>query len=100
MTFDDDFVRIHLQGGIERNWACKQLGLEWPPPQLLIIAGHLYNRERYSKLTDEQREQLSGIIRGAEYRFVPEASTKERDEAVDIHVDGKHVKHIPTLAER
>ena len=95
MTFDDDFIRVHLQGGLERNWVCKPLGLEWPPPQLLIIEGYLYNRIRYSQITDELREGMTSVARGAEYKFVPVAEAADRDKAVKIDPG----EHIPTLAE-
>ena len=66
MTFDDDFVLIQMQGG-PRRWRCEPLGLEWPPPELIDIEGFQFKRVRYSKITDEQRADMTSVCRGAEY---------------------------------
>ena len=66
MTFEDDFVSIKMQGGT-RRWRCKGLGIEWPPPELIDIEGFKFKRERYSQITDEQRETMTHVCRGAEY---------------------------------
>jgi hypothetical protein len=71
MTFDDDFVRIPI-AAIDRhiNVPLKELGLEWPPPEEISFSGLIYHRERYSIITDEQREGMTHIARGAEYSYV------------------------------
>lgn len=71
MTFDDDFLRIPVQI-IDRNIniTLKTLGLEWPPPEEISYSGLIYKRERYSEITDEQREGMTHVARGAEYSYV------------------------------
>lgn len=69
MTFDDDFIQITQEGGIKRLY-CKKLGLSWPPPEMINLNGFLYERVRYSQITDEQRTELTMIMRGAEYTLV------------------------------
>lgn len=70
-TFDDDFIRF--QGGpLDGAQAyCAKNGMEWPPPETLPANdGVVYRRESYSIITDEQREGMTHIMRGALY--VPE----------------------------
>lgn len=66
MTFADDFVVLVFDHGIVRQ-PCKSLGLEWPPPERIEMFGFQFKRERYSHITDEQREQMTHVCRGAEY---------------------------------
>jgi hypothetical protein len=67
MTFDDDFCQILLPGK-PRRYTCKSLGYDWPPPEEIVWAGFNFVRIRYSQITDEQREEMTNVIRGAEYR--------------------------------
>ena len=69
MTFDDDFCRINFLTG-NRDIACKRLGIEWPPPEVISIEGFRWKRINYSKLTDKQREGMTHVVRGAEYKSV------------------------------
>lgn len=72
MTFDDDFVRIPLPAG-NANIRCKTIGVEWPPPERLLIAmpeGSVltFVRESFSVITDEQRSDMTHVCRGAQYQ--------------------------------
>ena len=72
MTHDDDFVRLHLEVG-PVNITCKQLGLEWPPPERLtsIMTEPLPRpmvRTNYSQLDDETAAHPN-VARGAEYHY-------------------------------
>jgi hypothetical protein len=71
MTFDDDIIRIPIQI-LDRSITVtlKSLGLEWPPPEELSYFGLIYKREMYSEITDEQREKMTHVARGAEYSYV------------------------------
>jgi hypothetical protein len=66
MTFDDDFIRVCFQTG-QRNYVLKSLGLAWPPPELIDIAGFQFKRSSMSSITDEQRAGMTHVCRGAEY---------------------------------
>jgi hypothetical protein len=71
MTFDDDFVRLPmaiLDSHI--NVPLVRLGLEWPPPEEFTYSGLIYRQIRCSEITDEQREGMTNVIRGAEYEYV------------------------------
>lgn len=81
-TFADDFVRLRLMVG-QQNIPLQVLGLEWPPPERLTIldgggvrgavesdpAEHIMKRIRMSEITDEQREGMTHVARGAEYLY-------------------------------
>ena len=69
MTFDDDFVRLVFDGGA-KTFRCAALGLDWPPPETINVAGFRMRRERFSALTDEQRSGMTHVCRGAEYVIV------------------------------
>lgn len=69
MTFDDDFIQLNTEQGVKRL-LCKPAGVEWPPPETINYAGFLYERVRYSQITDEQRAELTMLMRGAEYNCV------------------------------
>ena len=71
MTFDDDYIHLETEAGIKRP-TLKSLGLEWPPPEELNLFGFECRRIRYSRITDEQREGLDFVLRGAEYEFIQE----------------------------
>jgi len=66
MTFDDDMVQFEFEDGIKRIY-CKQLGIEWPPPQQFVFMGFIMELQRMSQITDGQRKTMSHIIRGAVY---------------------------------
>lgn len=73
MTFDDDFVRIHLID-CRLDVSCISLGFEWPPPEkfTILFSGRerTVMRQSMSFITDEQRASLKSICRGAEYREI------------------------------
>lgn len=76
ITFPDDFIRVE-----GRAYSCAQLGLSWPPPSTLRLVlgpdkvgvaidqafGAAYRRVSVSSITDEQREGMTHVARGAEY---------------------------------
>ena len=67
MTFDDDMAKLIFDGG--EKWASlKSLGLEWPPPEEIVVLGFPLKRIRMSSITDEQRSDMTHVFRGAEYR--------------------------------
>lgn len=71
MTFDDDYIQLRTPNGPLRV-TCKQVGCDWPPPELIGIAGGpfstpVYRRIRYSQISDEQRAGMTRVCRGAEY---------------------------------
>jgi hypothetical protein len=70
MTFDDDMVRLPTLIAGDVNIPLVKLGLEWPPPEEIIFSGICYRREVYSQITDEQRAELTHVIRGAQYEYV------------------------------
>jgi hypothetical protein len=63
MTFDDDFLLI-----AGKRISCKQLNLEWPPPEEINLWEFDWVRVRYSQITDGQRGDMTCVIRGAEYK--------------------------------
>lgn len=69
MTFDDDFLQLNTEQGVKRL-LCKKAGVEWPPPERINFAGFIYERARYSQITDEQRKDLTMLMRGAEYNLI------------------------------
>ena len=81
MTYDDDFVRLNLVIQV-LNVRCKELGLEWPPPERIAIDGKNVREatdndppssvmvmDRMSEITDDQRSQMTHVARGAEYFY-------------------------------
>lgn len=71
MTFDDDYIQLRLSTGPMRV-TCKQLGIDWPPPEVIEITGGPYSTPRFRRLrmsaiTDEQRQGMTRVCRGAEY---------------------------------
>ena len=69
-TFKGDIVRLPTAAMGDLNIPLVKLGLEWPPPEELAFSGLLYRRIRCSQITDEQRESMTHVIRGAEYEYV------------------------------
>ena len=67
MTFEDDFVRFVIIGKGSTDKTCRALGISWPPPETLECAGVTFDLYRKSEITDEQRESLTCVVRGAEY---------------------------------
>ncbi len=82
MTFDDDFIRLHLDMGVQ-NIPCVKIGFEFPPPERIYMSGdkgirawekgdtpmYILKRVGYSSITDEQREGMTHVVRGAEYEY-------------------------------
>ena len=66
MTFDDDLVHLVFDGGTKRV-TCKSLGLDWPPPQEINVAGFVLVLNRRSEITDGDRAAMTHVYRGAEY---------------------------------
>ena len=66
MTFDDDFCRIYFESG-HRDIGCKANNIEWPPPNVIKIGGFIFKRGSFSQITDKQREEMTHVMRGAEY---------------------------------
>ena len=71
MTFEDDFIQLEFLGGTKRI-GCKANGIEWPPPEKLELAGYTWDRQSMSAITDEQREGLTMLMRGAAYQLAPD----------------------------
>lgn len=71
MTFDDDMLRFVLDGGT-RAVSCKAAGLDWPPPDTLVVWDFKFTLHRRSELSDEDRAGMPYVIRGAEYRLAKE----------------------------
>lgn len=69
MTFDDDFIRVPFWSG-HRDFPCKALKIDWPPPARIGFFGVELERVRMSEITDEQRQGMTHVCRGAEYRPV------------------------------
>lgn len=65
--FDDDMARLEFAGGT-RDVPLKALGLTWPPPEVIDIAGFKLKRVSMSRITDEERAGMTRLFRGAIYR--------------------------------
>lgn len=66
MTFADDHLHLDTPSGVHLV-PCQSLGLEWPPPERVNINGVTYERQTLSSITDEQREGMTNVCRGALY---------------------------------
>ena len=82
---DHDHILLHMEYmGKQRIFLEDLEALTWPPPGRLYMDedSHLlrefvegddelfiFRRVRMSELTDEQAESMSGVARGAEYRY-------------------------------
>lgn len=66
MTFDDDFVAIDFDGG-RKLFTCKKLNISWPPPEELELFGFKFIRESFSQITDDMRNDMTRVCRGARY---------------------------------
>jgi hypothetical protein len=69
MTFDDDFIRLLLDGG-NKDIPCKANGYEFPPPEEITLMGFTFKRTRYSQVSDKDRKKMKRVMRGAEYKVV------------------------------
>ena len=81
-TYDDDFARLHLAVGTV-DLPLFKMGLSWPPPERLYLERdgrfreareddelpYVMSRVSCSGLTNEQRDGMSHVARGAEYRY-------------------------------
>jgi hypothetical protein len=81
-TFDDDMARLHLSVGTV-NVPLRELGLEWPPPERIYLgenakcrearnddsAGYIMRRISMSVISDEDRAEMTNVVRGAEYEY-------------------------------
>lgn len=65
-TLDDDFIQLQRQVDT-LNVPCSQIGVEWPPPPLMVFAGMVYQRVSLSALTDEESQAMPNVARGALY---------------------------------
>lgn len=84
MTFDDDFVQFSLTNmGVVFRQACRDLNVQWPPPERLEIQGFVFKRIRLSPITDEQRAGMTNVCRGAEYEMAHD------EEGVTWHAPGQ-----------
>jgi hypothetical protein len=66
MTFDDDSLFLETPAG-RRIIRCKSIGLDWPPPERIHINEVAYDMVSLSSITDEQRESMTHVLRGALY---------------------------------
>lgn len=69
MTFDDDFLLFNVPDeGITRVFV-KSVGLSWPPPKYIDFNGSVYRQVSHSRITDEQRQEMTHVMRGAAYEI-------------------------------
>lgn len=72
-TFKDDYIVLVLPNNRGRlRKTCVSLGITWPPPEFIELAGGpistpRYRCVRFSQITDEQRKTMTHVCRGAEY---------------------------------
>lgn len=77
-TFPDDYVRIAPAGTTEGlTIRFVDAGIEWPPPETFEFMFDTVYLVSASRLTDEQRAGLTGVARGALYRFESELTPDE-----------------------
>ncbi len=70
MTFDDDFCQFETEFGAPMRFTCKELKVEWPPPEFIELMIFRFKRESFSQITDEQRDGMTHVCRGAVYRVL------------------------------
>lgn len=84
MTYDDDFIQLHMEFFGQPRIMLNNVGLSWPPPELLYMDADqglreaakddekkfIFERIRFSQITDEQREGMTNVARGAEYKYL------------------------------
>lgn len=80
MIFDDDFLQLEFAGGTKRATA-RGLGFtSWPPPEKINVMGFDMIRVSASEITDDQRKELTMVMRGARYvPAEPTTNNKEQD---------------------
>lgn len=91
MTFDDDFLRLLVEDSVN-TVMCIAAGVDWPPPPEMIVDVNgehfLMKRSRMSAITDEQRQGMTHVCRGAEYVMVRKVSAPtlaQPSEAPRVH---------------
>lgn len=80
-TFSDDFIQLELEVGTRRI-PLDVVGLTWPPPERLWLDGGglrianndddpdgILVRKSMSIITDEQRAEMTNVMRGALYVY-------------------------------
>ncbi len=98
MRHESDYIRIHTAFIGTLNLRLEKIGLDWPPPPLLIFKGEdedksggkvlrepneedkrdqIFERIRMSQITDEQIKGMSYVARGAEYKYLRLGSTMQ-----------------------
>ena len=81
MTFDDDFLQLSLLVRTFRVTLVK-VGLNWPPPERILLNDYgiqaatetdppelVLRRVSMSQITDEQRQDMTHVARGALYEY-------------------------------
>lgn len=72
MTFPDDSVQLEFEHGtIVRS--CLEIGLCWPPPEIITAWGFDMNRTEMSDVTDKQKKEAD-VFRLATYTIHPQYS--------------------------
>lgn len=66
MTFDDDMIQLEFDGGRKRI-SCKANGIDWPPPEILNFNGFEMKRKSMSTISDDDRKEMTHVLRGAVY---------------------------------
>ncbi len=77
-TFNDDMIRVEMEGGT-KMFRCKDLGIDWPPPEEIDIYGFTFVKVGQSQLTDKMMETITKVIRGAQYEPKKEEDIEEMD---------------------
>lgn len=71
--FDDDFIKFEegpLHGRMMILSKQSRANQAWPPPAIIVHQGEFtYERVSMSEITDEQRERMTHVARGALYRL-------------------------------
>ena len=71
MTYPDDFMLFHFGGVVgDLRYRCKDVGVEWPPPEDFSAGPFKFKLENFSQITDEDRSKMTHVVRGAEYKLV------------------------------
>lgn len=70
MTFDDDHMVFMMLTGKPKRVFLKAVNLTWPPPLLVTFMEFPFRRISMSEITDEQRQAMTHVCRGAEYHGV------------------------------
>lgn len=70
MTLDMDHLMLRMTNGRDRRVFCKEIGIQWPPPERITIGDIEFSRIRMSELSDELMLKMPNVCRGAEYKQV------------------------------